>query len=337
MAEGLAVGGERVQGGWIGLVRHGVGPADPVVEQVPEGDGVRQRPVVDEERDLPTAAGDVARGASVRGDGIDLVRGEHGEADALRGERVEGGVVDGGLGQPHALGLAAEARAEVGDAPTDLGEAVAGGGEREDGVVVGHGERVAVPAEPGAAAPVRVEDGPVRLGGVALHPAQERGAEVEADPLQRVDAPLRPVLVGEHASGDDGGVALRGDPLVPVVEGSGRGLEGHAARPRILPGRLIEVPVKDDRARRGARGGGEGAPVAGARKVGRAQVRELRGGPATSPGGGRGLPGTGRRTSRRTRPTRSPWPWPPSCDGSRPPGRGRARAPDGWLAPGPRS
>ena len=41
------------------------------------------------------------------------------------GHEVEDAAVDGGLGEPHAFGLAVEAGLEVGDAPADLGEGVA--------------------------------------------------------------------------------------------------------------------------------------------------------------------------------------------------------------------
>ena len=61
--------------------------------------------------------------------------------------------VDGGLGQPHALGLAAEAVLEVGDAPADLRERVAPAGQRHDDVVVDlrHGRAVAAVALAAAA------------------------------------------------------------------------------------------------------------------------------------------------------------------------------------------
>ena len=52
--------------------------------------------------------------------------GEDGELDALLRHEVEHAAVDGGLGEPHAFGFAAEAELEVGDAPADLGEGVAG-------------------------------------------------------------------------------------------------------------------------------------------------------------------------------------------------------------------
>ena len=57
-----------------------------------------------------------------------LVGGEDGVLDTLLGEEVEDGAGDGGFGEPHALGAAAEAVLEVGDAPADLGAGVALGG-----------------------------------------------------------------------------------------------------------------------------------------------------------------------------------------------------------------
>jgi hypothetical protein len=60
--------------------------------------------------------------------------------------------------QPHALRHASEAAAEVGDAPADLGDAVAGGGERHDDVVVDLRHCRAVAGEALLAALVGVDD-----------------------------------------------------------------------------------------------------------------------------------------------------------------------------------
>src|SRR5436190_93219 len=43
-----------------------------------------------------------------------------------------------------------------------------------------------------------------------------------------------------------GAVALGGDALVPVVERRGGGFGGDLLRPRVLPRRLVEVPVDDE-------------------------------------------------------------------------------------------
>ena len=88
--------------------------------------------------------------------------------------------VDGGLGEPHAFGLAAEAVLEVGDAPADLGEGVAGAGERHDDVVVDLGEGGAVAAEADGAGAVGLLDHVVGAGGFIGEPGEEGGAEVEA-------------------------------------------------------------------------------------------------------------------------------------------------------------
>jgi hypothetical protein len=70
-------------------------------------------------------------------------------AHALGGQRLERRGVDRALGQPHALGRAAEAVAEVGQPPAHLGAAIARRAQRHDQVAVGLGQRRAV-AERGA-------------------------------------------------------------------------------------------------------------------------------------------------------------------------------------------
>ena len=69
----------------------------------------------------------------------------------------------------------------VGDAPADLGDAVAGTGEGQDDVVVDLGHGGAVTMEGLAAAPLAVEDHAIRAGRVLFEPTEEGGAEVEAD------------------------------------------------------------------------------------------------------------------------------------------------------------
>ena len=84
------------------------------------------------------------------------------------GHEVEHAAVDGGLGEPHAFGLAAEAVLEVGDAPADLGEGVALAGERHDDVVVDLRDGGAVAAVALRAGLVGVEDHAVGAGGFVV-------------------------------------------------------------------------------------------------------------------------------------------------------------------------
>ena len=68
------------------------------------------------------------------------------EPDAGGGQRLERAEIDGRLGQPHPFGVAAEAVAEVGDAPVHLGPLVVHAGQRHDDMVIHLGQSVAVPA-----------------------------------------------------------------------------------------------------------------------------------------------------------------------------------------------
>ena len=74
-----------------------------------------------------------------------LVGREEDEADAVLGEKIQRFKINGGFRKPHAFRQAPEATAEVGDAPANLRNAVAGIGQRHDDVVVdlSHGRAVA--------------------------------------------------------------------------------------------------------------------------------------------------------------------------------------------------
>ena len=182
---------------------------------------------------------------------------EDGELDAFLGEEVEGVAVGGGLGEPHAFGLAAEAVFEVGDAPADLGEGVAGAGERHDDVVVDLGDGGSVAAVAGGAEAVGFEDHVVGAGGLVVQPGEQGGAEVEAHPGVVVEDADDLVFDVLDARGAVGGVALGGDAVVPVVVGRGGVLDLDGFEPWIFAGRLVEVAVDADVAvlRRGGLGG----------------------------------------------------------------------------------
>ncbi len=126
--------------------------------------------------------------------------------------------------------------AEVGQAPADLGADVALGGQRQDDVAVGLGQ--------GAGA---VGHDPLEhVGGVALQPRGERGADVERQQPVVVDEGEHPVPLVHHPGPPVGPVALGRDALVPVVRRRRRRLPGHLLGPGVLPWRLVEVPVDDE-------------------------------------------------------------------------------------------
>ena len=183
--------------------------------------------------------------------------GEDGELDALLGEEIEDGAGDGGLGEPHAFGLAAEAVLEVGDAPADLGAGVALGCERHDDVVVDLGEGGAVVGVEAGAGLVGVLDHAIGAGSEVFEPAEQGGAEVEAHARVVVEDADDLAVAVDDAGGAVGGVALGGDALVPVVVGGGGFLELDGLQPGILARRLVEVAVDAEVAlRRSGRGTG---------------------------------------------------------------------------------
>ncbi len=175
-----------------------------------------------------------------------LVGREDGELDALGRQQIEHAAVDGGLRQPHALGAAAEAVLEIGDAPADLGESVAPAGQRHDDVVVNLGDGGAVTAVAQGAGAVRVQDHAIGAGGTVGEPLEQGGAEVEAHARVVINDAHDFVLAVGDARGAVRRVALRGDALVPVMPGRGGFLHFDRLQPGILAWRLVEVAMHAD-------------------------------------------------------------------------------------------
>ena len=261
VAERLAVDGdgERL------VVRPGVvetllQPLDQLLaagEPLAEGDASRDRAVVEEDRDLPPVAqihfvrkrrieagvAGVLPFAAGRPHPQGLVRGEHREVQALVGQRAQRREVHGGLRQPHALGGPAEPAAKIVQPPPDLRPAVAVVRQREDCVRVRLRDGVAVPAAPHALG-VGLQDAPVHLRSAPLHPGEQRGPEVEGDVPVVVDDVLDVPAAVLQARRGVRAVALGRDPLVPIVERSGRVLHLDLLDPRVFARWLVEVSVQ---------------------------------------------------------------------------------------------
>ena len=143
------------------------------------------------------------------------------ELDAVLGHELKRFSIGRGLSQPHAFRRRAIVVLVVGDAPSDLRDAVAAAGQRQNHVVVNlrHGRTVTAIAL--AAAALAVEDHAVGAGRVLLEPAEQRGAEVEADARVVVYDADDLIFAVHDARRAVGGVALRADALVPVVVGRG--------------------------------------------------------------------------------------------------------------------
>ena len=161
VAEGLAVdadGQELVfRGAAVEGAPHAGQQIGAVAQRPLEGDRAGQPTVVEEQHDLLPArqaaqvgprgvhvSVQVAPRVAAQGThGLGLVGRQDRVAEPRRGEVFERGGIDRGLGEPHAFGGPAEARAEVLDAPTDLRHAVPRARQRHDDVVVDLRQRVA--------------------------------------------------------------------------------------------------------------------------------------------------------------------------------------------------
>ncbi len=183
-----------------------------------------------------------------------LVRGKNGEPDALLRHQVKNFAGHRGFGQPHAFRRASEAMFEVSDAPPDLGACISLVRQGHDDVVVDLRDRRAVAGVALHAGGVRIEDHPVGPGREIGQPTQQRGPEVEAHPRVVVhDADDLGLLVLD-ARGAVRGVALGGDPVIPVVVRRRGLLHLHCFQPGVFAWRLIEMSVHTDESPRSSGG-----------------------------------------------------------------------------------
>ena len=262
VAVGLPVGGDVHELRPVAVVAEASqkprGEPLPGIQEVFEGDGARDRPVVEEEVDAPSGrevaeigAGrvDVRLGPLIRSDLPEprrLVRRQDGELDVEFRQDVERLQVHRRLGEPHPLGEALKALPEVRDAPDDLRPLVPRVRQRHDHVVVDLRDGGAVPGAPFHALPVRRQYRLVDAGGGERHPGEDGGAEVEAH-LGVVAGDIHDALLPvEDARSGVRGVALCRYPLVPVVVREGRILYLHRLKPGVFARRLVKVAVNAD-------------------------------------------------------------------------------------------
>ena len=171
------------------------------------------------------------------------MRREHGELDALARQHVEGVCVHRGLRKPEAHGVAPEPAAEVRDPPPHLGHLVAPGRQRQDQMVIRHGDRSTMSAVAFQAQRIPRQHRRIGAGRFALEPRQQRGTKIEIDRSEGVDDVGDAAVGGVPPGGDDGAIALLLDALIPVVGRGRRCLPLDQLEPRVLARRLVEVPV----------------------------------------------------------------------------------------------
>ena len=210
---------------WLGAIgdqsHQAVGEPVAVVEETLESNRLGRRSVVEEHDDRAITAElhDIGHGRIDPATGhvrpvlfadrphVRRLMGlEDREGDPLVGHEAESFEVHGGLGQPHAFGLASEASLEVGYAPPHLGFLVAAVGQGHDHVVVDLSDGGPVPSESFLSGTVGGDDGIVDVGCGRFHPRHQRRTDVEAHPLVvGNDAEDAPIRVEDPAPGVRGG------------------------------------------------------------------------------------------------------------------------------------
>ena len=247
----------------LGRGARGVEQALGAAGGLAEGDRARHLAVEHRQRDASPRAVGVA--PQVGAPGVEAVaidvgpfvvaRGPHavdllGRQDRVRDpeldERGQRGGRDARLGEPQAVGRAAEPSLEVLQAPEQLGPPVGGIAQGNDRVRIGLGDGAAR-SQP---LPLLAVGGPQpgrhrRI--LPGDPARQRGADVERQPFVVVDDRLDPPVGGVDARERVGPIALGVDALVPVVERRRRGLARDVVGPGVLARWLVEVPVDHQR------------------------------------------------------------------------------------------
>lgn len=171
------------------------------------------------------------------------MRGKDGETDARLGQHLQCFHIHGGFRQPHPLGETPEPMLEIPDAPPHLRLFVAQAGQGHDDMVIHLGKSRPMPGAPGGTLPVGRLDRPIGFGGIFFHPQEQRRPEIEADPGIVADDPLDAAFAVQVPCGCVWGIALGGDPFIPVMIGIGRILDFNGFQPGVFAGRLVEVAV----------------------------------------------------------------------------------------------
>ncbi len=197
-------------------------------------------------RRLAPRAGSLARAAVHRPHPPALVRRQNRKPDTFLGQHLQRPRIGCRLRQPHPLRHPAKPRLVVGNPPANLRPPVPLAGQRQNHVVVHLGQRRAVPLVQIPAPSLPVQHRPIDPRSHLAQPAQQRRANVEAHPRVVVHNPDNPVALVHNPRSPVRRVALRRDALVPVVIRRCRLLRLNRLQPRILPRRLIEMPVNAD-------------------------------------------------------------------------------------------
>jgi hypothetical protein len=136
-----------------------------------------------------------------------------------------------------------------------LGFPVTGVGQRQDDVIVGLGDGVAMP-QAGQAQAVGGLQTLVGEGGVLFEPGEQRRPKVETQFLIVIDNIQDTTAAVINSGAAVGDITLCGNPGIPVMKGAGADLFFDLFDPGIFPGRLVKMAMDNHIAGGLAFGGG---------------------------------------------------------------------------------
>jgi hypothetical protein len=119
-------------------------------------------------------------------------------------------------------------------------------------VIIDLGNGISMSVMPLATETITFYYPPQRLRGILRHPGKKIGAKIEVYELVIIDNIYYVALIIKHSRSAVWGITLICDPFIPIVIGKGGILNFDGLQPRILPGRLVKVPMYADEMLRGA-------------------------------------------------------------------------------------
>ncbi len=193
--------------------------------------------------------------------GLNLFGCQDGEANAGVDQRGQGCVVGRRFRQPHPDCVASEVAPKIGQAPDNLRTQIVRREQGRDGMGPDLGQGTAS-GKSFLLVFVAVPYAPQSLLAASLEPLGQGRPHVEGHVRVVVDDGSDAILGSVDARGGVGLVALGMNACIPVRKGGGAWLARHLVGPRILPRRLVEVPVHDQSDGRTRLHGGKNVPWA---------------------------------------------------------------------------
>ena len=194
---------------------------------------------------LPAWGPRPARGTDTRAYTRRLMRRQNDEAQTFVDQDFHHCIVAGSFRKPHCFRLTSEAMAKISHAPTNLRPQVARIAQGQDRMSIGLSNSVAMSTAFQGTFAIRLNDARVCVRVITFKPTQKRRSEIETEVRVIIDDSLFNGRRTHDAHESVWPVALRMNPLIPIMERRGTGFSINNPGPGILARWLIEMTVDD--------------------------------------------------------------------------------------------